>query len=118
MEARGVQPVVVSHVNVPWKLNPPVFSGDSSDYLSFRKEALVFAEYAGFGDVFIRQRDVQMVDPSISTQQMRDLDCTNDGTDLHRKAYQLLQIALKTKVDINILHRVGSPTEAWVNLES
>ena len=33
---RDVQPAGKPHV--PWKLNPPVFSGDSSDYLSFRKK--------------------------------------------------------------------------------
>ena len=32
VEARGVQPNVESYVNVPWKLNPMVFSDDSSDY--------------------------------------------------------------------------------------
>ena len=34
-----VQPSVESHV--PWKLNSSVFSGDSADDLSFRKEVLV-----------------------------------------------------------------------------
>ena len=61
---RDVQPVVEPHV--PWKLNPPVVSGDSSDYASYRKEALVFAEYVGFGDIFICLGDVPVAEPSIS----------------------------------------------------
>ena len=112
---RDVQPAVEPHT--PWKLNPPVFSGDSSDYLSFRKEALVFAEYVGFGYVFIRLRGVPVAAPSISAQQMRDMDCTHEEVDQHRKVYQFLRSALKTKVDINILYRARSPAEAWIKLE-
>ena len=113
---RNVQPALESHVH--GKSNPPVLSGDSPDYLSFRKEALVFAEYVGFGDVFTCLRDVPVADPSISAQQMRDMDCTNDEIDLHRKACQFLRSALKTKVDLNILYRARSPAEAWIHLES
>ena len=119
MQARGVQSAVMSHMNVPWKLNPPIFSGGSSDHLSFRKEALVFAEYAGFRDVLTRQRDVPVADSSISAQQMRNQDCTKDEIDLHRKAYQFLRSTLKTRVDVNRLYRARCPAEALlVNLES
>ena len=51
-------------------MNQPVFSGDFSDYLFFRKEVLTFAEYFDFDDVFICFRDVSISDPSISIQQM------------------------------------------------
>ena len=107
---RDVQPAVESHIL--WKLNPSVFSGNSSDYLSFRKEAPIFAEYVGFGDVFTCLRDVPVVDPSISAQQMRDMDCTNDEIDLRQKAYQFLRSALKMKVDLNTMYRARSPAEA------
>ena len=113
---RDVQPVVEPHV--PWKSNPPVFSGDSSDYASYRKKALVFAEYVGFGDVFICLGDVPVAEPSISVQQMRNMDCTMGEIDQHRKVYHFLRSALKTKVDLKILYRARSPAEAWMKLES
>ena len=59
-----------------------------------------------------------MVDSSISAQQMRDMDCTNDEIDLHEKAYQFLRSALKMKVDLNTMYRARFPAEAWINLES
>ena len=60
-----------------------------------------------------------MADLSISAQGiMRDMDCTNEEIDQHRKAYQFLRSALKTKVDLNILYRARSPAEAWTKLES
>ena len=59
-----------------------------------------------------------MADLSVSAQQMRDMDCTNEEIDLHRKAYQFLQSALKTKVDLSILYRARPPAEAWIKLES
>ena len=59
-----------------------------------------------------------MADLSISAQGiMRDMDCTNEEIDQHRKAYQFLRSALKTKVDLNILYRARSPAEAWTKLE-
>ena len=48
-----MNPAGVSHLRVSWKINPPVFSFDSSDYISFRMEVLLFAEYFRFGNVFI-----------------------------------------------------------------
>ena len=97
VEMRGVQAAVESHVNIPRKWNPPVFSCEFSDFLSFRKQALVFAEYVGVGDGFTRLRQIPAADLSTSAQQIRDSDCTNDEIDLHRKAYQFLRSALKTK---------------------
>ena len=88
------------------------------EYISFRKEALMFAEYVGFGDVFTRLRDAPVADPSISTQRMRGSGCTNDKIDRHRKAYQFLRSTLKSKINLYILYRAPPPAEAWVNLES
>ena len=102
----------MTHVNISWTLNPPIFSGGSSYYVYLRKKGLVFAEYVGFGDVFTRMRDIPLADPSISVDQMTYSDCTNDENDLHQKAYQFLRSALKTKVDINILYRARSTVEA------
>ena len=116
--ARGAYPAGELHSHIPWKLTPPVFSGDSSDYLSFRKEALIFAEYVGFGEVFTLLKEVPVADSSFSTQQMRNLGYIDDEIDLHRKAYQFLRSSLKSKVDLNILYRARSPAEAWLKLES
>lgn len=42
-----------SHIDVPWKVNPSVSSNKYFDYFLFSiKEALQFAEYIGFGEVF------------------------------------------------------------------
>ena len=34
-------------ITLPWKLNPPVFDGDSLKFRSFRKEATTFADCCG-----------------------------------------------------------------------
>ena len=46
------------------------------------------------------------------------MDCTHEEIDQHRKAYQFLRSALKSKVDINILYRARSAAEAWMKRES
>ena len=47
-----VVPVGESLTGIPWKLNPPVFSGDSAHFRSsLKKQAIIFAEYVGFGRV-------------------------------------------------------------------
>ena len=51
--ARGAVPAGESLAGIPWKLNPPVFSGDSVHFRSFEKEAIIFAEYVGFGHLAI-----------------------------------------------------------------
>ena len=49
---RGASPAGESLVGIPLQVKPPVFSGDTVDFHAFKKEAVMFAEYAGFGDVF------------------------------------------------------------------
>ena len=44
----------------------PMFSGDPSDYLSYRKETLLFAEYVGFGDLFTISKKVPVGDTSLT----------------------------------------------------
>lgn len=81
-------PTGESHLNVRlMESNSPVFRGDSSDYLSIRKEALLFAEYVGFGEVFTCLRKVPVGDTSL------------------------------TEVDLNILTQARSLTEAWLSFE-
>ena len=144
---RNVQPAVESHV--PWKSNPSVFSGDSSDYLSFRKEKpsylLNTLASVTFSPVLEMFQWLTLRYPpnkcGIWTVRMTKLTCTekpgachyltnrslsdesfpNEGATIMtspRKACQFLRSALKTKVDLNILYRVRSPAEAWINLES
>ena len=51
-ELGGAVPADESLADIPRKLNPPVFSGDSVYFRSFEKEAIIFAEYyIGFGHV-------------------------------------------------------------------
>ena len=82
-----MNPAGESHLNVPWKVYSPGFSGDSSDYLSFMKEALLFAEYIGFGDVFTILKKVPVGDTSLTTQQIRDMGYSDDEIDMNRNAY-------------------------------
>ena len=63
-----------------------MFSRDPSDYLSF-KEALQFAEYVGFGDVFTILKKVPVGDTSLTTQQIRDMGYSDDEIDMNRNAY-------------------------------
>ena len=46
---RDAVPASESPAGIPWKLNPPVFSGDSVHFRSFDKEAIIYAEYVGLG---------------------------------------------------------------------
>ena len=64
--ARGAVPADVSLAGIPWKLNPPVISGDSVNFRSFKKEAIIFTEYVGFGHVLEDILEIPVADPSIS----------------------------------------------------
>lgn len=62
---------------------PPVFSGDSSDYLPFRMGTLLFAECVGFGEGFTLLRKVPVGDTSLTTQYIRDLRHSDNEVDLN-----------------------------------
>ena len=113
--ARGAVPAGKSLASIPWKLNPSDFSGDSVRFRSFEKEAIIFAEYGGFGRVLKDTREIPVADSSISHAELRSLDFTDDDIDTHRRAYQLLRSAIASEVDRGILHRAHSPTKAWRN---
>ena len=105
-------------ITLPWKLNPPIFDGDSLKFRSFSKEATTFADCLGFGDVFEGNREVPIVDGVLTCRQIRSRGYIDAEIERHRKAYQLLRSALSLEVDRGILLRVNSPIEAWKNLES
>ena len=113
--ARGTVPAGESPAGISWKLNLPVFSGDSVHFRYFEKEAIIFAEYVGFGHVLKGTREIPVADSSISYAKLRSLGFTNDEIDTHRRAYQFLRSAITSEVDRGILHRAHSPTEAWIN---
>ena len=110
--ARGAIPAGESPTDIPWKLNPPDFSGDSVHFRSFEKEAIIFAEYVGFGHVLKDTREIPVGDPSIPYAQLRSQGYTDDEIDANRRAYQFLRSAITSEVDQGILHRAHSPTEA------
>ena len=111
--ARGAVPAGESPTGIQWKLNPPVFSGDSVNFRSFEKEAIIFAEYVGFGHILKNTREIPVADPPISYAQLRSQDYTDDKIDAHRRAYQFLRSTITSEVDRGILHPAHSPTEAW-----
>ena len=111
--ARGAVPAGESPVGISWKLNPPVFSGGSVHFRSSEKEAIVFAEYVGFGHVLKDTHEIPVADTSISYAQLRSLGYTDDEIDAHRRAYQFLRSAITSEVDQGILHRAHSATKAW-----
>ena len=113
--ARGAVPAVESLAGIPWKHNPPVFSGDSVHFRSFEKEAIKFAEYVGFGHILKDTREISVANLSISYAKLRSLGFTDDEIDTHRRAYQFLRSAITSDVDRGILHRAHFPTEAWRN---
>ena len=115
--ARGDVPAGESPAGIPWKLNPPAFSGDSVHFRSFEKKAIIFAEYVGFGHVLKDTRKIPVADPSISYTQLRSLGYTDDEIDAHRRAYQFLRSVITPEVERGILHRAHSPTEAWRSLK-
>ena len=115
--ARGAVPAGESPAGIPWRLNPPVFSGDCVHFRSFEKEAIIFAEYIGFGHVLKDDREIPVADPSISHAQLRSHGYTDDKIDAHCRAYQFLRSAITSEVDRGILHRAHSPTEAWRSLK-
>ena len=85
--ARGAVPAGEPLACIPRKLNPPVFNGDSIRFLSFEKEAIIFAEYVDFGHVLKETREIPVADPSISYAELRSLGFTEDEIDTHRRAY-------------------------------
>ena len=111
--ARGTIPVGESLAGIPWKLNAPGLSGDSVHFRSFEKEAIIFAEYVGFGHVLKDTREIPVADPSISYAQLRSQDFTDDENGTHRRVNQLLRSAITSEVECGILHRAHSPSEAW-----
>ncbi|CAN0023551.1 unnamed protein product, partial [Ascophyllum nodosum] len=115
--ARGAVSAGGSLAGIPWKLNPPVFSGGSVQFRSFEKEAIIFVDYVGFGHVLKDARKIPVADPSISYAELRSLGFTDDEIDTHRRAYQFLRSAITSKVGRGILHRAHSPTEAWKNFQ-
>ena len=115
--ARYGIPAGESPAGIPWKLNPPVFSGDSVHFRSFEKEAIICTEYVGFGHVLKDTREIPVADPSISYAQLRSQGYTDDEIDAHRRAYQFLRSAVTSEVDRGILRRAHSPTEAWRSLK-
>ena len=115
--ARGAVPAGESPAGIPWKLNPPVFRGDSVHFRSFEKEVIIFSEYVGFGHVLKDNREIPAADPSISYAQLRSQGYTDDEIDAHRRGYQFLRSAITSEVDRGILHRAHSPTGAWRSLK-
>ena len=99
-------------ITLPWKLNPPMFDGDSLTFRSFRKEGTTFADCCGFGDVFEGNREVPIADGALTYTQIRSRGYTDAEIERHRKAYQFLRSALSSEVDRGILLRANSPTEA------
>ena len=105
-------------ITLPWKINPPVFDGDSLKFRSFRKEATTFADCCGFDDVFEGNREAPIADAALTHAQIRLRGFTDAGIERHRKTYQFLRSALSSEVDRCILLRADPPTETWKNLES
>ena len=97
--ARGTIPVGESLAGIPWKLNAPVFSGDSVHFRSFEKETIIFAEKVGFGHVLKDTRKIPVADPSISYAQLRSQDFTDDENGTHRRANQFLRSAITSEVE-------------------
>ena len=116
-ETRGAVPACESPTGIPWKLNPPGFSGDSVHFRSFEKVAIIFAKYVGFGHVLKDNREIPVADPSISYAQLKSQGNTDDEIDAHHRAYQFLRSAVMSEVDRGTLHRAHSPTEAWRSLK-
>ena len=104
-------------ITLPWKLNPPMFDGDSLKFRLFCKEAPTFADCCGFSDVFEGNREVPIADGALTYTQMRSRGYIDAEIERHHKACQFLRSALSSEVDRGIL-RANSPTEAWRNLES
>ena len=97
--ARGTIPVGESLAGIPWKLNPPTFSGDSVHFRSFEKEAIIFAEYVSCGHVLKDTREFPVVDPSISYAQLRSQDFIDDENDTHRRVNHFLRSAITSEVE-------------------
>ena len=89
--AKGAVPAGESPAGIPWKLDPPGFSGGSVHFRSFEKEAIILAEYVGFGHVLKDNREIPVADPSISYAQLRSQGYTDDEIDAHWRAYQFLR---------------------------
>ena len=84
--ARGAIPDGESLAGIPWKLNPPILSGNYVHFRSFEKEAIIFADYVDFGHVLKDIIEIPVADPSISYAELRSLGLTDKEIDTHRRA--------------------------------
>ena len=103
--ARGLGPAGESIARFsPWKLNPPVYSGNSVTVRSLR---------SGFGDVFADgTQQGPIANPSLSYVQIKSPGYTDGEIETHQNAYQFLRSALNSEVDRGIMLRAHSTTEA------
>ena len=72
---------------IPWKLDPPVFNGDRLKFRAFRKEAIMFADCCGFGDVFEGTREIPIADADLSYTQIRAMGFSEEEIERHRRVY-------------------------------
>ena len=54
-------------------------------FRSYEKEAIIFAEYVGFGHVLKGTREIPVANPLISYAKMRLLGFTDDEIDTYQK---------------------------------
>ena len=95
--ARGAVPPGESPAGIPWKLNPPVFSGDSVHFRSFEKETIILAEYVGFGHVLKDKYEIPVADPPISYAQLRSQGYTDDKINAHRRHTNFCDLRLRLR---------------------
>lgn len=74
-----------------WKLNLSVSDCNTIKFRAFKKEAVVFGDCCGFGDIF---GDFPIANGELSSTQTRVLGFSEDGIETYRKAYQFLRSAL------------------------
>ena len=74
-------------ITLLWKLNQPVFDGDSLNLRSFRTEATTFTDCCGFDDAFESNREVTIADAALTYAQFRLRGFTDAEIERHRKAY-------------------------------
>ena len=120
--ARGTVPVGESLAGIPWKLKPPVFSGDSVHFRFFKRDAIIFAEYVGFGYVLKDTREIPVADPSISYAQLRSQDLTHDENDTYRRVNQFLRsvgaMGSTKKTAAHMTEGIVAAARAWMDLNT
>ena len=120
----GTVPVGDSLAGIPWKLKPPVFSGDSVHFRSSRKEAISYLlkmlALAMFSKTLVVKSQLPIL--PFSYAQLRSQDFTHNENDTYRRVNPFLRSVSATgstiKTAVYMTEGIVAAAPAWTDLNT